>query len=82
MISYQFSTGPLSTEDRFVNPLGFQVLSYRRNAESAPTTGDGAVAPATPYVPGATPIVPTTVTPSPTVPPRTQNTRPGAEVQL
>lgn len=36
VIRYRFSTEPLSTEDRFVNPLGFQVVRYRRDAEALP----------------------------------------------
>lgn len=33
VIRYRYSTEPMSTEDRFVNPLGFQVTHYRRDAE-------------------------------------------------
>jgi type IV secretion system protein VirB8 len=36
MITYRFSDKPMSTEDRFLNPLGFQVLRYRRSAETPP----------------------------------------------
>lgn len=36
VIRYRFSSEPLSTEDRFVNPLGFQVVRYRRDAETLP----------------------------------------------
>jgi type IV secretion system protein VirB8 len=36
VITYRFSDKPMSTEDRFLNPLGFQVLKYRRNAEAPP----------------------------------------------
>jgi type IV secretion system protein VirB8 len=36
VVRYRFSAAPLSTEDRYVNPLGFQVMEYRRDAE-APT---------------------------------------------
>jgi type IV secretion system protein VirB8 len=32
-ISYGFSGAPLRQEDRFANPLGFQVTRYRRDAE-------------------------------------------------
>lgn len=32
-ISYGFSGKPLRAEDRFDNPLGFQVIRYRRDAE-------------------------------------------------
>ncbi len=38
-ITYRFSGEPLSAEARFVNPLGFQVIRYRRDAEAlAPAT--------------------------------------------
>lgn len=37
-ITYRFSGEPLSTEARFVNPLGFQVLRYRRDAEALAAT--------------------------------------------
>lgn len=36
VIRYRYSGEPMKLEDRFVNPLGFQVLRYRRDAESAP----------------------------------------------
>jgi type IV secretion system protein VirB8 len=36
VIRYRFSGAPMKLEDRFVNPLGFQVVRYRRDAESAP----------------------------------------------
>ncbi len=89
VIRYQFSTGALSMEDRYLNPLGFQVMRYRRDAESAPTATD-AEPPltATPgiVVPGATPtsVAPSATTaPSPGTPPAPRpNARPGPEVQL
>lgn len=34
VIKYRFSAAPMRSEDRFVNPLGFQVTSYRRDQES------------------------------------------------
>ena len=36
VIRYRFSGEPMSAEDRFVNPLGFQVVRYRRSAEALP----------------------------------------------
>lgn len=36
VIRYRFSTEPLQLADRFVNPLGFQVVRYRRDQEQAP----------------------------------------------
>lgn len=34
VIGYRFSNEPLSGADRLLNPLGFQVVSYRRDAEA------------------------------------------------
>lgn len=34
IVQYRFSGEPMSAEDRFLNPLGFQVLSYRRDPEA------------------------------------------------
>jgi type IV secretion system protein VirB8 len=36
VIRYRFSGEPMRLEDRLVNPLGFQVLRYRRDAEALP----------------------------------------------
>lgn len=36
VIRYRFSTEPLQQSDRFLNPLGFQVVRYRRDQEQAP----------------------------------------------
>ncbi|MGZ8325903.1 MAG: virB8 family protein [Allosphingosinicella sp.] len=36
VIRYRFSGEPMKLEERFVKPLGFRVLRYRRDAESAP----------------------------------------------
>ena len=36
IIDYQFSNAEMSEADRFINPLGFQVQRYRRNAETLP----------------------------------------------
>jgi type IV secretion system protein VirB8 len=49
VIRYRFSGEPMKLEDRFVNPLGFQVLRYRRDAETPPPPQ---------LVPGARPPVP------------------------
>ncbi|UVO52823.1 virB8 family protein [Sphingomonas sp. SUN039] len=35
-IRYRFSGEPMRLEDRMINPLGFQVLRYRRDAEALP----------------------------------------------
>jgi type IV secretion system protein VirB8 len=56
IIRYRYSGEPMKLEDRFVNPLGFQVLRYRRDAESAPPPEAVAVpVPGTVVVPGMAP---------------------------
>lgn len=39
IISYSFSNAEMSEADRYLNPLGFQVTSYRRDAETLPEEG-------------------------------------------
>lgn len=39
ILQFRYTTTPLKNEWRFDNPLGFQVISYRRDQESAPTAG-------------------------------------------
>jgi type IV secretion system protein VirB8 len=34
IVNYRFSNAPMNSEDRFINPLGFQVLRYRRDQEA------------------------------------------------
>lgn len=34
VVRYRFNDAPMRLEDRLINPLGFQVLSYRRDAEA------------------------------------------------
>jgi type IV secretion system protein VirB8 len=38
VVKYRFSGAAMSAEDRMINPLGFQVLRYRRDAETMPET--------------------------------------------
>jgi type IV secretion system protein VirB8 len=58
-LAFRYSNAPISMGDRFINPLGFQVTRYRRDAETlAPTavTAPAAPAPATASLaPGALP---------------------------
>ncbi|HYG47012.1 MAG TPA: type IV secretion system protein [Allosphingosinicella sp.] len=67
VIRYRFSGEPMTLEERFTNPLGFRVLRYRRDAESAPPPEAVAAAP------GAVPVgvvsgTSTTVTTTTTAP--------------
>jgi type IV secretion system protein VirB8 len=36
VIDYEFVEGPMTQDDRLLNPLGFQVTRYRRDAETLP----------------------------------------------
>jgi type IV secretion system protein VirB8 len=38
VLSFRYSGAPMRMEDRLINPLGFQVLNYRRDAETAGQT--------------------------------------------
>ncbi|WP_373475667.1 virB8 family protein [Sphingorhabdus sp.] len=44
VIRYRFSGAAMSAEDRMTNPLGFQVIRYRRNAETLPAPSPSNVA--------------------------------------
>ena len=35
VVSFRYTGAPMRMEDRFVNPLGFEVISYRRDAETS-----------------------------------------------
>jgi len=39
LVRFRYSGAPMRNEWRFDNPLGFQVLEYRRDQETAPTPG-------------------------------------------
>ncbi len=45
VIRYRYSSQPMRIEDRFVNPLGFQVTSYRKDPEALPVVAADAVTP-------------------------------------
>jgi type IV secretion system protein VirB8 len=54
LVAYRFTDAPMSVEDRLVNPLGFQVVRYRRDPEVLTPLQSAEVAP------------PPTPTPAPT----------------
>ncbi|MGN6155380.1 MAG: virB8 family protein [Sphingomicrobium sp.] len=56
-IRYRWSGEPMKLEDRFVNPLGFQVTSYRRDPEALPV-GEPQAARPVPNAPGSAATVP------------------------
>ena len=39
ILSYEFSAAAMSENDRYTNPLGFQVTSYRRDPETIAEEG-------------------------------------------
>lgn len=41
ILKYHYSNAPMTLEDRFVNPLGFQVTSYRKDPEALPAAASG-----------------------------------------
>lgn len=49
-INYQYTTADMSAADRLINPLGFQAVRYRKDAEALPTVTSQ---PATPSANGA-----------------------------
>jgi type IV secretion system protein VirB8 len=55
VVRYRYSGAPMKLEDRFINPLGFQVVSYRKDAETIPAEPAPQVAPAAQQVAGAVP---------------------------
>jgi type IV secretion system protein VirB8 len=56
VIRYRYAGEPMRLEDRFVNPLGFQVSHYQRSPETLQTPDAAPAAPqATPAA--ATPLV-------------------------
>lgn len=65
VIRYRFSGEPASLEERFVNPLGFRVLRYRRDPESAPPPEPVAVAAPVEVVSGTSSTTVTTTTTAP-----------------
>jgi type IV secretion system protein VirB8 len=62
VMKYRFSTASMSAADRLLNPLGFQVLRYRRDAEMIAPTPVASSEPATSPAPlaGAAPAAPAT----------------------
>lgn len=51
-VRFRFAGEPMSADDRLVNPLGFQVISYRRDQEAVPQSAVPQLAPQ-PAVPTA-----------------------------
>lgn len=59
VVRYRYSPAPMALEDRFVNPLGFQVVSYRKDPEALATVADNSATSSAPAQTGpVTPAVP------------------------
>ena len=72
ILKYRYSTAAMATEDRFLNPLGFQVTSYRKDPEAISATDATAPAqdvnagpgpPRAPYYTSPVALPPTAVQP-------------------
>lgn len=68
VIAYRYSGQPMSLDDRFLNPLGFEVTAYQRNPETiSPVEPIGqAISPAAAPAPASPAPTPVTPAPSPT----------------
>jgi type IV secretion system protein VirB8 len=61
VVTYRFDDGPMSAADRLMNPLGFQVVRYRKDAEvllepdRGPVASSAAIPQATPPAAAGTP---------------------------
>jgi len=56
VVRFRFTDAPMSLSDRLVNPLGFQVLGYRRDAEAVPAVAATSLALTETSVPVAAPV--------------------------
>lgn len=73
VIRYRYSGEPLRIEDRFINPLGFQVFHYQRSPETLPAAEP---------TPALSPTPPAAVTRPVLTPRPTPTTQPTPEVEL
>jgi type IV secretion system protein VirB8 len=64
VIKYRYSNAPMAVGDRYVNPLGFEVTDYRKDAETLPFDTPGPVVPST-YSPSRRLLGNSVIAPSP-----------------
>ena len=64
VIRYRYTGAPARLEDRFVNPLGFEVVRYHRDAEALPAPEPQAVTATVPVPTAVVPVAPSAVIPS------------------
>lgn len=72
VVRYRFSSAGMSAESRLVNPLGFQVTSYNRNAEIVPSAAPQSA----PVAPSPSSVSAQPMMPAPVVAPVGQTQRP------
>lgn len=65
LVRYRYSGEPMRLEDRFINPLGFQVVRYRRDAEALPIDADVPAETQAPSVQPTPPALPQSGAPEP-----------------
>lgn len=66
IIKYRYSNAPMAVEDRYVNPLGFEVTDYRVDAETLPVaTTQPVPQPTAASLPAPTMTVPSQQSPGP-----------------
>jgi type IV secretion system protein VirB8 len=82
VIRYRFTGAPVRQEDRYTNPLGFQVVRYRRDQEALPATTVQPAAPVTtaPVIVQPQMVVPTRPQAPPVQQPRPQPRQPEPEL--
>lgn len=67
VVRYRYSNAPMSLDERFINPLGFQVTSYRKDQEAVapeavPAAASAGQTPPAPYYSGSVQSAASTVT--------------------
>ncbi len=70
VIKYRYSNVPMTVEDRYVNPLGFEVLDYRKDAEALPAAQAQQTQPYSRPIGGAPPAAASTAILPPAAPAR------------
>ncbi len=82
LVRYRYSNEQMKLEDRFVNPLGFQVVGYHRDPETLPppaTDQEETRGPASPGVVASVPAAATQPAGAPPSPTSPAAVRPGAQ---
>lgn len=76
VIRYRYSGEPMKLEDRFINPLGFRVVSYRKDPEAPPPQVPGPQTPVQPSQGSTLATATTAPPPAGNYPPQVYSGRP------